>query len=172
MKPSILTPEMAQDVSQFIESFESKHKYPINVEIGGIQSSIAVADNPERLNQTDIVSLITNAMHSFDEDLKQYKSLRNLKTRKRDVLIWAQLYSYLAWRYGYNKSCIARFLNKNHATIIHSIKTIENYKDTKDVEYVAIYEHLKKYIQEYVGTNAGNPDRQTYSESALVTLCN
>ena len=55
---------------------------------------------------------------------------------------------------------------------LYSIKTIENYRSYNDVEYVAIYEHLKKYIQEYVGTNAGNPDRQTYSESALVALCN
>ena len=54
-------------------------------------------------------------MHTFDEDLGI--SVFVILRQERDVLIWAQLF-LSGMRYGYNKSCIARFLGKNHATVI------------------------------------------------------
>tara|TARA_R100001440_G_scaffold74036_1_gene99083 strand:- start:4044 stop:4562 length:519 start_codon:yes stop_codon:yes gene_type:complete len=172
MEPSILSPEMAKDVANFIENFENKHKYSVNITVGGLTSSINIVDNPERVSLKDLSNFVVMCMHEFNKSLIVYNDLSNVKTRKRDVLIWIQLFSYLAWKYGYSKSNIARFLNKNHATIIHSIKTIENFRDTNDVEFVAIYKHFENYLKNYVGTTTGDTDRQTYTKSAIASICN
>jgi chromosomal replication initiation ATPase DnaA len=52
------------------------------------------------------------------------------QNRQRHISIARHLFSYVAYtHYGYTLMAIARFLNKDHSTVIHSIHTYQNYLD-------------------------------------------
>ena len=171
MDNSILTPEMAKDVANFIETFESKNQYPGNIQVGGIKSTISYVNDTERLTLKDIELLFIPAMHTHCDELIQFKTLQGVKRKTKEIVAWKQLFSYVAYKYGYSKIGIGRFLIQNHATVIHSIKTIENYIEINDSQFNSMFNHFKKYIKEYVGTTTGNVNRQTNAKSAVASLC-
>jgi len=171
MDNSILTPEMAKDVANFIETFESKHQYPINIQVGGIKSTISYVNDTEKLTLKDIELLFIPAMHAHCDELKQFKTLQGIKRKTKEIVAWKQLFSYVAHKYGYSKIGIGRFLKQNHATVIHSIKNIENFIAINDSEFNSMFNHFKKYIKEYVGTTTGDVDRQINTKSAVASLC-
>lgn len=50
------------------------------------------------------------------------------QNRQRAISTARHLFCYVAYKhYGYCLTAIARFLNKDHSTIIHSINTYQNY---------------------------------------------
>ena len=171
MDNSILTPEMAKDVANFIETFESKHQYPVNIQVGGIKSTISYVNDTERLTLKDIELLFIPAMHTYCDELIQFKTLQGVRRKTKEIVAWKQLFSYVAYKYGFSKIGIGRFLIQNHATVIHSIKTIENYMEINDSEFNSMFNHFKKYIKEYVGTTTGNVNRQANTKSAVASLC-
>ena len=75
MEPSILSPEMAKDVANFIENFENKHKYSVNITVGGLTSSINIVDNPERVSFKDLSNFVVMCMHEFNKSLIIYNNL-------------------------------------------------------------------------------------------------
>ena len=77
-----------------------------------------------KLTKEEILKVICRELQmDFDE-------VKNRKTRLREFVYARQLYSYFCKEYT-NESLakIGKFINKNHATIIHSINQIKGYYD-------------------------------------------
>tara|TARA_Y100001973_G_C5174092_1_gene320835 strand:- start:173 stop:691 length:519 start_codon:yes stop_codon:yes gene_type:complete len=172
MSKTILTPDMAKSVATFIQEFEEDFKTPVSINVGTMQSSIHIADPDERKSLEDIELLVIRAMHEFSDDLKKTTTLVDMQTRKRDVLMWRQAYEFIVHRYGYSKIGIGRYLKKNHATVINSIKKTEIYRETNEPGFCKVYNFLIKYIKEHVGITSGIINRQTDAKSTLTTICN
>ena len=171
MDTSNMTPKMAKDLANFIEDFENEHQHSLSINVGSLRSSITFLKETENLTLEDLDSIVVSAMHTYDLKLMSYKSLKGIKSRRKEIIQWLQLFCFLGWRYGFSKISIGRYLIKHHATVIHSIKVIENYRDIRDKEYQKIVNHLKNYVKNYVGITTGNTDRQAYTKSIVATLC-
>jgi len=65
------------------------------------------------------------------------------KTREREVVNARITFANILFQRGYNKSMIGRYLNKNHATIIHYCKNCEGYLRT-DKLFAEKYEAAKR----------------------------
>ena len=81
-----------------------------------------------KLTKEEILKVICRELQiDFDE-------VKNRKTRLREFVYARQLYSYFCKEYT-NESLakIGKFINKNHATIIHSINQIKGYYDYDNV---------------------------------------
>ena len=64
--------------------------------------------------------------------------------RQRHISIARHLFCYVAYNhYGYTLMAIARFLNKDHSTVIHSITTYQNYLDCNYKLEQKYYEQCK-----------------------------
>jgi len=77
-----------------------------------------------KINKEEILRIVCNELEmEFDE-------LKNRKTRLREFVYARQLYGYFCKIYTKESlSSIGKFINKDHATIIHSVKQINNFKD-------------------------------------------
>jgi hypothetical protein len=83
----------------------------------------------------------------------EYRNINSLTVRKRprSFLIYIQALSYIAYKNGYSKSSIGLYLNRTHATVINSIKMVENALFTNDKKILKTLDNILKEI-EHVGT--------------------
>ena len=86
--------------------------------------------------------------------------------------MWMQVFSYVAWKIGYNKSYIGRFIDRNHASVIHSINQTETLREVKDKQFVKVYNKVLNLIKNHVGIISTNTPGEDDSRSILNTLRN
>ena len=80
-----------------------------------------------------------------------------IKTRKREYVQARNLFSHFSREAGYTLEKIGAFLNKDHATIIHSLKSFQNDIDT-DVHFQKQHTQLQGILantnaQKYINTS-------------------
>ena len=77
------------------------------------------------LTKEDILRVVCKELE-MDFDIVKTK-----ETRKREYVYARQLYAYFARKYTKDVlSNIGKFINKDHATILHSINQVNNFLDT------------------------------------------
>ncbi len=71
------------------------------------------------------------------------------KSRKREYVIVRQMLMYVCHLNGLGSlTFIGSFFgNKDHTTVIHAIKTVRSLKDTKNVNFMPVYNSLKHLIE-------------------------
>ena len=170
--------EMTSYIESFINDFEKKFDKKIQINITEENSSIKIKtwkdelDALSHLNHLSKIKLLESLVLQaikIHTNIK-IKSLSNITTRRRNYILWVQCFSYMAWKIGMSKSAIGRLLNKNHATIIHSIKTVEALLSINEREMTQTYNRILKQIKDYVGTISGNAEEQNNTESIFDTL--
>jgi|TARA_R110000787_G_scaffold22885_4_gene66090 hypothetical protein len=97
---------------------------------------------------------------------KHYEKIQSLsyKSRLRPFLSYVQAMSYIAYREGYSKTAIGNSINKNHATIINSVKQMDNAFFTKDKAMMKAFNNILKEIHNYVGNLPENFKKQINSK--------
>jgi hypothetical protein len=99
-----------------------------------------------------------NPKYSYMNDLKY-------KLRERPYLVYTQAMAYLAHIGGHPKSKIGQHINKNHATIINSVKQVENALYTKEPLLNDALNNILKEIKDNVGTVPENIASQLNAQS-------
>ena len=115
-------------------------------------------------------SLILNAMHIKHPEFQHVKSFKDVKTRRRSILLWMQIHSYLGVELGYSKSYVGRSVERDHATVIHRHKTVENLLGYGERDMTEAYELVIKTIKEYVGIISTNTEGKDDTKSILSAL--
>lgn len=140
------------DTQDFVREIKAKYDLNVNVIVGG-----RILD--QRTGNKIALDILRDeafqAMCMYDPNLSKYLTLKN-KTRKREFVMWSQCFQYLAYKHGYSKIEIGRNLMKNHATVIFSIKKVEDAIDGYNQDLNNIYEYLKNYYTAHVGTITEN----------------
>lgn len=158
---------MIDDIQSFVDTFEKKYDKKLQIFVINSDDKFNIPDE----NTIQILEkIVVNTMHENNPELSYIKSFGNIKTRLRKVLLWTSVYSYLAVKLGYSKSYVARSMNRNHATVIHRIKVVENLLSVGDKELKEVYNAVKKSIKEYVGIISTNPEGKDDTRSILSAL--
>jgi len=89
-------------------------------------------------------------MKKYHTEFKHIKSL-GVRKRPRAFLVYVQALSYIAYKDGHSKSSIGIYLKRTHATVINSIKMVENALCTNDQLILNAIDNILKEI-EHVGT--------------------
>ena len=143
------------ETQDFVKRIKQKYNLDINVVLGG---TILDQKNGNRIALEILRDEAFHAMCTYNPNLSRYLSIRN-KSRKREFVAWSQCFQYLAWRYGYSKLDIGRSLMKNHATVISSIKKVDDAIDGYNPSLEKIYKYLKNYYLTHVGDITKNITR-------------
>lgn len=106
-------------------------------------------DKPEITRQImtfDITILFDFICKYFNVD----KKIVLLKSRKRELVEVRQIFFYFSNKYLKNTTLerISKFLNKDHSTVIHSIKVVNNMCET-DLIFNHKIKQIDKLILEY-----------------------
>ena len=134
------------DQKNLIKDFKSKFyaDYGINLHVFVPPKE----DHKITLNILEIVTLA--ALYRDFPEFSYIKSLHN-KLRKKEYITYVQAFSYLAYKLGYNKNRIGKYLNRTHATVINSCRRVEDGTYTKDKLTLSAYNSVIKELENYVG---------------------
>ena len=158
--------EMTNYIQSFIDNFQDKYNKKLKVVV--LKSNKKNAD--EDVSKIKILeNLVLKAMHNKHPELSHIRSLK-VTSRRREVIIWVQIYSYLAYELGYTLMYIGQSINRNHATVIHSIKVAKDLLSIKETGFIEVYELVLKSIQEYVGIISTNVKGGYDTKSILNSL--
>ena len=158
--------EMTDYIQSFINNFQDKYNRKLKV---------VVLDSDKKRIDKDVSKikilekLILKTMHKKHPELSHIRSLK-VTSRRREVIIWVQIYSYLAYELGYTLMYIGQSINRNHATVIHSIKVAKDLLSIKETGFIEVYELVLKSIQEYVGIISTNVKGEYDTKSILDSL--
>ena len=78
-------------------------------------------------------------------EIKEYIQIQNLDTnnRKREIVYKRfYLFAYLRQTYGYSLQRIGRLFDRDHATVIHGLRSYDYFKD--DLLFLEITEEIRR----------------------------
>lgn len=146
-----LVDQLLQDISRSINSFLKK--MDIKEEVLMYTRPTVKAD---RITVKELVDIVDQDLTSkLGDSVRAPIGIRS-KCRVRGVVIRRQIVCYLARRLGYSLNHIGDVLDINHATVIHSAKSVGNLMQTKDTEMIATYKNIRYLLNEY--------NRKTYGK--------
>ena len=163
-----------EEIASFIENMSDKYNKKLQIIVSDHTSRIGLnqISNAHSLSKIkNLETLVINAMHI---EYPEYKYVTSFvcKTRRQEYVMWMQDFSYVAWKIGYNKSYIGRFIDRNHASVIHSINQTETLLEVKDKQFVKVYNKVLNLIKNHVGIISTNTPGEDDSRSILNTLRN
>lgn len=103
--------------------------------------------------------LVTKSMyHKLNEEYEKITGINpNWKTRRKNIVISRQcLFYILRKKYGLTLQIIGWLADKNHATVIHACKAVENMLDIKDSLTVDSIQVWSRIFETMYGPVNGN----------------
>ena len=166
--------EMTTEIQQFKNEFESKYNKNINilvsdqsdvtVNVRQWEDEIVAMKEAHQIKTIEILEkLVLGTMRQLYPEFKGRRSLAK-ECRKREFVIFKQIFCYMCNQLGFTLQYTGKFINKHHASVIHSIKQVEGLLDIGDVQVCEAYDKLKENIKNYVRTIPEDIKRQTYTE--------
>ena len=144
-KPSFtkspITDKMRDDVESFKRKFELKYGLTPYVSINTRKSYMG------DLDLMDLLEIINNKMRQNRE--AGTASILD-STRKRPIITYRQLFCKVAMGIGYGPTSISKFINRNHATVIHSVHLMDNLIDTGDKEITRLMNEMHAELEKYL----------------------
>jgi len=139
-----------------MEENKLENKQPINPYIyAGLSPSKrmkALQSNLKITNYNELITLFVAVCDAYDQDPQHH--MENFSYRKREYVTIRQMFFYVAKK-KFKKMALAefgRFVEKDHATVLHGIRTIENLLQSwegKEIrEYLHIIEHKYQYMKQ------------------------
>jgi chromosomal replication initiation ATPase DnaA len=151
------------DIQKFREKFSKKY---------GVNISVFV--NTRKSFKMDLEILAECTLNAIHINQPEYKSIECLsyKTRKREFLSYVQAMSYMAHKERYTLTKIGSKINRDHSTILNSIKQVDNAFFTRNMMIINAYNNILKEIKAYVGNIPENLKKQVDTKSSLSAIWN
>tara|TARA_R100000742_G_C4269782_1_gene88354 strand:+ start:234 stop:758 length:525 start_codon:yes stop_codon:yes gene_type:complete len=152
-----------KEIKEFKKNFFKKH---------GVD--VCIFTPPEAEYQITLPTLCECTHNAFikNNPSKMWIASMKSKTRVRPFIYYYQALCSIAWMDGHSKSSIGRHLMKNHASVINSIKMVENAFFCKDKEMINAFREILKQIVENVGTIPENLKRKIDSQPSSHLIWN
>ena len=151
--------EMTNDIQKFIKKFEYKYGLSVHVKIGTKKSDVSYSNNSLRTIESAVIS-------KLHEDYPAFSHIKSFKERQRTTrfLRYSQAFQHIAFKSGFSKTSIARYIKRTHATSINAINQAENYLFCNHPKFTDVYFwsllKLNSKDKNHVGTISENAKGQ------------
>jgi hypothetical protein len=156
---------MTNDIQAFIQKFEKKYGEIISITTKEV--SMLKGGNTHVLCKLEQITI--TQMHLTNPELRHITSFKH-KTRKIEFMRYTQAFQYVAFTNGFKKGVIAAYVNRTHASVINSIKQVENYKFNKCLKFSELFTNLLNTIDNYVESISNDDERQNNTKSTNVIM--
>lgn len=136
MKETIKSKEVEEEIANVKKQFQEK--YGVNLII------LSPADEVKRLTIPETGEIINKHLEKYAVD--RYKRAAKVKSRREDLVIHHQAFCKICKDLNYGPSEIARYLNKDHSTVIYSIKKANDLLYVNDNRFLTVYNTVKREI--------------------------
>ena len=139
---SELTDKMREDIETFKKRFELKYNITPYISINHKRNFVG------EISLTELFNIINQYMKTHNQEKFELGILQ--PTRKRPVVLFRHIFCKIATSLGYGPTVISNYINKNHATVIHSVTSVNNLLETGDTYTMQsvndIYMEMEKYL--------------------------
>lgn len=105
-----------------------------------------------KFNLDELMKITDKALNEYMYYDRYYNTILT-KSRKRPMIYFRQAFCKIASDMRYGCGQIAKMLGINHATVIHSVKTVNNLIDTKDSDMIHIMSLMNQAIDQHLKQN-------------------
>jgi hypothetical protein len=169
--------KMTNEIQKFKNKFESKYEKNISilisdksdvvVDVKTWEDEIQAMKQAHQIKTIEILEkLVLGTMRTLYPEYKGWRTLGK-ECRKREFVIFKQLFCYMCNKMGFTLQYTGDYINKHHASVIHSIRQIQGLLEINDKQICEAYDELKKNIKNYVRTIPENIKGQAYSEPII-----
>ena len=165
--------EMTNEIQLFKNEFESKYNKNINILVSD-QSDLIVnikqwedeIDAMKDAHQIKTIEVLEKLVLGTMRKLYPEFKMRSLakESRKREFIIFKQLFCYMCNKMGFTLQYTGSYINRHHASVIHSVKQAKGLLDVGDTQFTEAHEELKRNIKNYVRTIPEDIERQAYTQ--------
>ena len=149
-------------VEQFKREFESRYGFKLTIHF-----KTKSFESLPPLSLQEILDEIESLLDTEypDKKIKSSYGTVNLtngirtKTRLYQIVLLRQIFCYIAHELGYTSVEIGRFLHKDHATVLHSVKTLKIALDLKVKSVTNKYEIIKSSLVIKYGKSEGSQEQ-------------
>lgn len=137
MKETIKSKEVEEEIARIKKQFEEKYGIKLVV--------LTPADNIYRLTIPETGEIVNRNLAKYSID--HYKKIAKKKSRREDAVIHSQAFCKICKEFNYGPSEIARYLEKDHSTVIYSIRKATDLLSISDNKFLTVYNTIKKEIE-------------------------
>lgn len=146
VRKAIVNPNLSKDMVDAIEAFKYKFKLKY-----GVIPYVSVNTRGSYMGELSMKELFDIVNEALEEKVGKKHTNGILETtRLREVVLYRQAFCKIGIHLGYKVTSIAEFINKNHATVIHSIRNIDNLLSVSDVDVSTCMNELYVKIEDYI----------------------
>jgi len=151
--------EMINEIDDFIG--EIAKRYRINLVVSILNDSYRVPverykkildeKGNRQINTMDKISMydIEAATLAAYQNKKTTK-IRDIRSRQRPGLWYRQVFCYIARKQGFSLHSIGLFISKNHATVLHTCRLIDDLLGYKDPDITRVYTQVMSNLELYM----------------------
>ena len=144
--PKIITPGVAKEMSDYVDAFKLKFKLKY-----GITPYVSISTKGHYNGKLSLQELLEIVNKVFEDNVNvKYQDGVFSHSRKREVVTYRHAFCKISYSLGYKLKSIAEFINKNHATVIHSIRNVDNLLKSHDFEMTRCMDELYVEIEKYI----------------------
>ena len=137
-----ISPEMKKDIDIFKYKFKIMH---------GITPYVSITSKGLYVGEISMRELLQITNQAREECCAERFSAGIMsKTRLKPVVMYRQAFCKVASNLGYGCTSIGKFLDKNHATIVYSIKNVENLISVGDIDMQTCVDEIYSRIEPYL----------------------
>lgn len=142
----IIGKEMTYEMKEYIDVFKYKFKL-----LFGIMPYVSVTSRGLYVGEISMRELldITNDL-LFDTCGHHVEAGIMSKTRLKPIVIHRQAFCKVASNLGYGCTSVAKFLDKNHATVVYSVRNVDNLLAVGDMDMQTCMDELYTRIETYI----------------------
>lgn len=163
--------EMTNDIQKFMKKFEFKYGLSVHLKIGSKKSKVSYNNNSLKAIENAVIS----KMH---EDYPAFSHIKSFKDRERTTrfMRYSQAFQHIAFKSGFTKTGIAKYIKRTHATSINAINQAENYLFCNHPKFTDVYFwsllKLNSKDKNHVGTISKDAKRPNNAQSMSVITGN
>lgn len=139
----------AAAVEYRIEEVKNEFMQRYNLEVGVIiynKEILMIEEHPTLAELEDLVNIILKSILKHDCPENGIR----VKSRERIVVTCRHIFNFIALRYGYTCSSIGRFIDQDHATVLHSKMKVRDLLDSNDEIIMPIYKDVSNEINQFM----------------------
>ena len=136
MKETIKSKDVEEEIAKIKKQFQEKYGIKLVV--------LTPADNVYRLTISETAEIIDRNLVKYS--MENYKKPAKKKSRREDAVIHSQAFCKICKEFNYGPSEIARFLEKDHSTVIYSIRKASDLLSINDNRFLTVYNTVKREI--------------------------
>jgi hypothetical protein len=145
-RKAIVNPNITKEMVETIETFKCKFKLKY-----GITPYVSINTRGNYMGQLSLKELFDIVNEALANKVgHKYKEGILTATRLREVVLYRQAFCKIGMHLGYKVTSIAEFINKNHATVIHSVRNIDNLLSVDDIDVTTCMNELYTLIETYI----------------------